>query len=256
MSVVLKTFEDISKMNTYTFTAVNQNNKLVFSDDLDHGFDLEELLGFSVEMLRKGTFGTSYKAIFDDEISFVVKRMKDEQLLVYGYYVLGSVSTIIQGESFVYKSALGWEERLRVAVGAARDIAYIHRQDGAKLVHGNIKASNIFLNSQQYGYVTDVGLAMLMSQFRVPDYLAVGFIGYLDSSTISEERTNEVFDIKLLNYENEEAMVQLLQLATRCVVIYPEDRPKMPEVVRILEEISGINTRLEHLLPMLTLHNE
>ncbi|KAK4489635.1 hypothetical protein RD792_005447 [Penstemon davidsonii] len=335
MSAILKTIEEISNMNTknYISRTVNQNNKLVFFDDLDHGFDLEELLGSSAESLGKGTFGTSYKVILDNGISFVVKRMKetnlvlkefqqsieligklrhnnvsklkayfyskDEHLLVYDYYVVDNVFTL-PGGSFVYKSAFGWEERLRVAVGAARGIAYIHRQDGTKLVHGNIKASNIFLNAQKYGCVTDAGLSMLTSQLTVPDYLAAGYrapevthtktvsqasdvysfgvvlielvsgktsqitteFGEVVSlvtwihSTIREEWTNEVLDIKLFNDENEEKMVRLLLLAMRCVVIYPEDRPKMPEVVRILEEISGINTRLEHLLPMLTLHNE
>ncbi|KAL3834267.1 hypothetical protein ACJIZ3_009003 [Penstemon smallii] len=353
MSAILKTIEEISNMNTknYISTTVNQNNKLVFFDDLDRRFDLEELLGSSAERLGKGTFGSSFKAILDNGISFVVKRLKesnmvfnefqqyieligklrhdniiklkayfyskDEKLLVYDYYILDR-------KHFLHKSDLDWEERLRVAVGAAKGIAYIHRQDGTKLVvtawhfagakwrntetrgtardivHGNIKASNIFFNAQKYGCVTDVGLSMLSSQLTVPDYLAVGYRapevthtktvtqasdvysfgvvlielvsgktsqittddGEVVSlvtwihSTIREEWTNEVLDIKLLNYENEEAMVQLLQLAMRCVVIYPEDRPKMSEVVRILEEISGINTRLEHLLPMLTLHNE
>ncbi|KAK4489634.1 hypothetical protein RD792_005446 [Penstemon davidsonii] len=326
MSAILKTIEEISNVNTknYISTTVNQNNKLVFFDDLDHGFDLEELLGSSAEFLGKGTFGTSFVVKRMKETNLVLKEFqqsieligklrhnnvsklkayfysKDEQLLVYDYYILDSVSTILHGESFVHKSDFGWEEKLRVAVGAAKGIAYIHRQDGAKFVHGNIKASNIFLNTKQYGCVTDVGLSMLTSQMTVRDYLAaeyrapevthtktvthaldvynfgvvlielvsgktsqittddgevVSLVTWIHS-TIREEWTNEVLDIKLLNYENEEAMVRLLQLAMRCVVIYPEDRPKMSEVVSILEEISGINTRLEHLLPMLTLHNE
>ncbi|KAL3834260.1 hypothetical protein ACJIZ3_008996 [Penstemon smallii] len=314
MSAILKIIEDISTMNTknYISTTVNQNNKLVFFDDLDRGFDLEELFGSSAEILGKGTFGTSYKVVLDNEILFVVKRMKqyieligklrhdnvsklkayfysnDEQLLVYDYYIRGSVSTILHERSC-------WEDRVRVAVGAAKGIAYIHRQDGVKLVHGNIKASNIFLNSQQYSCVTDVGLSMLTSQMTLTDYHAlevthtntvsqasdvysfgvvlielvsgktsqittydgkiVSLVTWIHS-TIREEWTNEVLDIKILNNENEKGMVQLLQLAMRCVVINFEDRPKMSEVVGILEEISGINTRLEHLLAMLTLHNE
>ncbi|KAM7486277.1 hypothetical protein LguiA_002286 [Lonicera macranthoides] len=39
---------------------------------------------------------------------------------------------------------LDWETRLRIAIGTARGIPYIHTQTGGKLVHGNIKASNIF----------------------------------------------------------------------------------------------------------------
>ncbi|KAK4489605.1 hypothetical protein RD792_005417 [Penstemon davidsonii] len=152
MSTVLKTIEDINRMNTgnYTSTAVNENNKLVFFDDLDHGHDLDELLGSSAALLGKGTFGTSYKAILDNGISFLVKRLKipnlihkefqqyieligslrhenigklkayfystNEQILVYDYNVLESV---LHG---MYRSSLDWEEILRVAVGAARGL--------------------------------------------------------------------------------------------------------------------------------------
>ncbi|KAK4489614.1 hypothetical protein RD792_005426 [Penstemon davidsonii] len=258
-----------------------------------------DFLGASAKLLGHGTFGSTYSAAMDNGMT-VMWDWKCNFTLLFSTVNLMCLATYSVGESFVHKSDLGWEERLGVAVGAAKGIAYIHRQDGAKFVHGNIKASNIFLNTKQYGCVTDVGLSMLTSQMTVRDYLAaeyrapevthtktvtqaldvysfgvvlielvsgktsqittddgevVSLVTWIHS-TIREEWTNEVLDIKLLNYEKEEAMVRLLQLAMRCVVIYPEDRPKMSEVVSILEEISGINTRLEHLLPMLTLHNE
>ncbi|KAL0400924.1 UNVERIFIED_CONTAM: putative inactive receptor kinase [Sesamum latifolium] len=58
---------------------------------------------------------------------------------------------------------------------------------------------------------------------------------------LRNEWTAEVIDMVLLKYENEEeAMVEVLQIALNCVTNVPERRPRMTEVVKLLEEISGI----------------
>lgn len=64
---------------------------------------------------------------------------------------------------------------MRIALGAARGIARIHVENGGKLVHGNIKSSNIFLNSRQYGCVSDLGLSTIMSPLSAPTSRAAGY---------------------------------------------------------------------------------
>lgn len=182
--------------------------------------------------------------------------------------------------------SLDWDTRVRIALGAARGIAHVHTQNGGKLVHGNIKASNIFLNSQQYGCVSDLGLATLMAPTPMPMMRAAGYrapevtdarkasqasdvysFGVLIlelltgkspihssggdevihlvrwvNSVVREEWTAEVFDVELLRYPNiEEEMVEMLQIGMNCVVKMPEQRPKMAEVVRMLEGIREVN---------------
>ncbi|KAK6925928.1 Leucine-rich repeat [Dillenia turbinata] len=301
------------------------DNRLVFFEGGNFAFDLEDLLRASAEVLGKGMFGTTYKAALEDGTTVVVKRLKevsigrrefeqqmenvgrmkneyvaelrayyyskDEKLMVYDYFSQGSVSSLLHGKRGEDRIPLDWETRLKIAVGAARGIAYIHSESGGKLVHGNIKASNIFLNSKGYGFVSDLGLATLVSPIAPPVMRTAGYrapevtdtrkashasdvysFGVLllelltgkspthaaggeeivhlvrwVHSVVREEWTAEVFDVELLRYPNiEEEMVEMLQIGMACVARMPEQRPKMPDVVKRVEEIrqDGSGNRL------------
>lgn len=59
-------------------------------------------------------------------------------------------------------------------------------------------------------------------------------------SVVREEWTAEVFDLELMRYKGiEEEMVAMLQIALSCTVISPDQRPKIGQVVRMIEEVRG-----------------
>ncbi|XP_073130372.1 probable inactive receptor kinase At4g23740 [Henckelia pumila] len=296
------------------------NNRLTFFEGCTLAFDLEDLLRASAEVLGKGTFGTTYKAALEDATVVAVKRLKevfvgrkdferqmeivgnirhenvaplkayyyskDEKLIVYDYFHLGSLSALLHANRGEKRVPLDWEIRLQIATGAARGIAYIHSQSVGKLVHGNIKASNIFLNSQHYGCISDLCLATLMNPISPPVMRVAGYrapevtntkkvsqasdvysfgVVLLElltgkspvhtsrgeevihlvrwvNSVVREEWTGEVFDVELLMYPNiEEEMVALLQIGLSCVARMPEERPKMSDVVGMIEDIRNMN---------------
>ncbi|KAL0400923.1 UNVERIFIED_CONTAM: putative inactive receptor kinase [Sesamum latifolium] len=76
MSEVVQMLADISTMNPGSHHVSVERN-LVFLEDANPTFDLEDMLRASAEVLGKGTFGTSYKAILEDGTTVVVKRLKD-----------------------------------------------------------------------------------------------------------------------------------------------------------------------------------
>ncbi|KAH9537996.1 hypothetical protein CY35_16G081700 [Sphagnum magellanicum] len=207
---------------------------------------------------------------------------KDEKLLVYDFYSNGSLSSFLHGGNRGGgggRAPLDWVARVRIALGAAKGIAYLHQEGSA---HGNIKSSNILINQQLEAAVSDFGLVQLVGTssggsrnlgycapevsktFKLTfksDVYSFGVVLLelltgkaptqsslndqgLDlprwvQSVVREEWTVEVFDVDLMKYQNnvEEEMVQMLQLAMTCVNTVPESRPKMADVVHLLEDV-------------------
>ncbi|KAJ6845484.1 putative inactive receptor kinase isoform X1 [Iris pallida] len=200
----------------------DERNRLVFFDGCSFVFDLEDLLRASAEVLGKGTFGTAYRALLEDATTVVVKRLKevgvgrrefeqqmeavgrvrhenvaelrayyyskDERLMVYDFYARGSVSALLHGKRGEDRNPLDWETRVKIALGAARGVAHIHNENGGKLVHGNIKSSNVFLNTQGFGCVSDLGLSSLSANPVVPGSRGPPATELPKSSTPAERR--------------------------------------------------------------------
>lgn len=61
------------------------------------------------------------------------------------------------------RTPLDWDSRLKIMAGTAKGIAHIHSTNGTKLVHGNIKSSNILLSIDLEGCISDFGLTPLTS---------------------------------------------------------------------------------------------
>lgn len=58
-----------------------------------------------------------------------------------------------------YIAPLGWEARLKIALGSARGLAYLHEDSNPRVIHRDFKASNILLEMDYTPKVSDFGLA-------------------------------------------------------------------------------------------------
>ncbi|KAL5553128.1 hypothetical protein UlMin_040529 [Ulmus minor] len=66
-------------------------------------------------------------------------------------------------------------------------------------------------------------------------------------SVVREEWTAEVFDLELMRYKDiEEEMVGLLQIALACTAAAPDQRPRIGHVVKLIEEIRGVEVSPSH----------
>ncbi|KAL0454533.1 UNVERIFIED_CONTAM: putative leucine-rich repeat receptor-like protein kinase [Sesamum latifolium] len=89
-----------------------------------------------------------------------------EQMLVYEYIINGSLKDGLTGRTGI---RLDWMRRLRIALGAARGVHYLHELADPPIIHRDIKPSNILLDERLNAKVADFGLSKPMGYFD-PEY--------------------------------------------------------------------------------------
>lgn len=78
--------------------------------------------------------------------------------LVYELVHNGSVDSHLHGDDRI-KGPLDWDARLKIALGAARGLAYLHEDSNPRVIHRDFKASNVLLEDDYTPKVSDFGLA-------------------------------------------------------------------------------------------------
>ncbi|KAG0632415.1 hypothetical protein M758_1G326700 [Ceratodon purpureus] len=84
----------------------------------------------------------------------------DQRLLVYEYISRGTLNELLHfsGEN---TKGLSWNVRIKIALGAARALEYLHEVCAPPVVHRNFKSGNILLDDELNAHVSDCGLANL-----------------------------------------------------------------------------------------------
>ncbi|KAL4366068.1 hypothetical protein AHAS_Ahas07G0169100 [Arachis hypogaea] len=84
----------------------------------------------------------------------------DQLLLVYEYMENNSLARALFGRE-EHQIKLDWQTRHKICVGIARGLAYLHEESRVKVVHRDIKATNILLDEYLNPKISDFGLAKL-----------------------------------------------------------------------------------------------
>uniref|UniRef100_A0A1D1Y004 Receptor-like serine/threonine-protein kinase ALE2 n=1 Tax=Anthurium amnicola TaxID=1678845 RepID=A0A1D1Y004_9ARAE len=83
--------------------------------------------------------------------------------LVYELVHNGSVESHLHGADRT-RGPLDWDTRLKIALGAARGLAYLHEDSNPRVIHRDFKASNVLLENDFTPKVSDFGLAREASE--------------------------------------------------------------------------------------------
>lgn len=91
---------------------------------------------------------------------------------------------------------MDWNKRIRIAIGAARGLLYLHEQCNPKIIHRDVKAANILLDESFEAVVGDFGLAKLLDRRESHVTTAVrGTVGHIAPEYLSTGQSSEKTDV-------------------------------------------------------------
>ncbi|KAI9397107.1 hypothetical protein POPTR_004G232400v4 [Populus trichocarpa] len=123
---------------------------------------------------------------------------RGEQMLVYEFVPNGSLmESLSAGKTGI---RLDWVRRLKVALGAARGLAYLHELANPPIIHRDIKSSNILLDERLNAKVADFGLSKPMGDSETGHLTHVttqvkGTMGYMDPEYYMTQQLTEKSDV-------------------------------------------------------------
>lgn len=98
-----------------------------------------------------------------------------ESLLVYEYVVNKSLDYVLFDKST--KQFLNWQQRFHIIVGTAEGLAYLHGGSPIRIIHRDIKCSNVLLDENMNAKIADFGLARMFAPDK--SHLSTGIAGTL-----------------------------------------------------------------------------
>ncbi|XP_020572489.1 proline-rich receptor-like protein kinase PERK13 [Phalaenopsis equestris] len=196
-------------------------------------FSYEELMsitnGFSHEnLIGEGGFGCVYKGTLPDGKRVAVKQLKagsgqgerefraeveiisrvhhrhlvslvgysiseTQRLLVYEFVPNKTLEYHLHGDGL---PVMDWPKRLRIAIGSAKGLAYLHEDCHPRIIHRDIKSANILVDNDWEAQVADFGLAKLTNDTHTHVSTRVmGTFGYLAPEYASSGKLTDRSDV-------------------------------------------------------------
>ncbi|KAK2358692.1 putative LRR receptor serine/threonine-protein kinase [Trifolium repens] len=183
-------------------------------------------------LLGSGGFGPVYQGKLVDGR---VVAYGPQRILVYEYMKNKSLDLFIHGKSD--ELYLNWSTRFQIILGVARGLQYLHEDSHVRIVHRDIKASNILLDEKFQPRIGDFGLARFFPEDQA--YLSTQFAGTL-GYTAPEYAIRGELSEKADIYSFGVLVLEVISCRKNTDLTLPSDMQYLPEYAWKLYEKSMV----------------
>nr|XP_027123985.1 cysteine-rich receptor-like protein kinase 25 [Coffea arabica]XP_027123986.1 cysteine-rich receptor-like protein kinase 25 [Coffea arabica] len=122
---------------------------------------------------------------------------KEERLLVYEYLPNNSLDSVLFGMYAAKRNILDWKGRLKIIEGVGQGLLYLHKYSRLKIIHRDLKTSNVLLDADLNPKISDFGTARIFgeNEMRGSTMNIVGTYGYVSPEYAMDGVYSEKSDV-------------------------------------------------------------
>uniref|UniRef100_A0A6N2M4Q4 non-specific serine/threonine protein kinase n=1 Tax=Salix viminalis TaxID=40686 RepID=A0A6N2M4Q4_SALVM len=189
---------------------------------------------------------------FKNEVMVIAKLQHRNLVKLLGYCIQNECFIIeTKLDSFLFdetrRLVLDWPKRFGIIVGIARGILYLHQDSRLRIVHRDLKCSNILLDAELNPKISDFGIAKIFEGNQTEDRTrrVVGTYGYMSPEYVvwelwGQEKALEIVDPSLKELYHPHEALKCIRIGLLCVEEDAMNRPSMLAVVFMLSNETEI----------------